>query len=144
MAFLPPSSSETRRGPVSMAAAATLRPVGTEPVKLTAPTPGWVVRAAPVSPVPWTTWMSPSGTPDSASTSMNASPQTGANSDGLMTMPLPARRAGKHFHDGMAMGKFHGVIIPTTPTGMRVVHAILLRSSEGTTSPKADRPCPAT
>ena len=46
MAFLPPSSSETSRGPVSIAAAATLRPVGTEPVKLTAPTPGWVVTCS--------------------------------------------------------------------------------------------------
>ena len=29
-----------------MAAAATFRPVGTEPVKLTAPTPGWTAMAA--------------------------------------------------------------------------------------------------
>ena len=40
-------------------------------------------------------------------------------------MPFPASNAGKHFHDGMAIGKFHGVIIPTTPMGCRVVHAIL-------------------
>ena len=40
MAFLPPSSRLTSFGPTSIAAAATLRPVGTEPVKDTAPTPG--------------------------------------------------------------------------------------------------------
>ncbi len=34
-----------------------------------------------------------------------------------MTTPLPASSAGKIFHDGIATGKFHGVIIPTTPTG---------------------------
>ena len=50
-------------------------------------------------------------------------------------MPLPASRAGKHFHDGMATGKFHGVIIPTTPTGIRVVHASFEPSSDGTVSP---------
>ena len=55
-------------------------------------------------------------------------------SDGFSTIPLPASSAGKHFHDGMATGKFHGVIIPTTPIGCRVVQAILLDSSEATTS----------
>ena len=49
-----------------------------------------------------------------------------------MTTPLPASSAGKIFHDGMATGKFHGVISPTTPTGWRVVHASLSPSSEGT------------
>jgi hypothetical protein len=37
--------------------------------------------------------------------------------EGFSTMPFPASRAGKHFQLGMATGKFHGVIIPTTPTG---------------------------
>ena len=55
MAFLPPSSRETSFGPASIAAAATLRPVGTEPVKLTAPTPGCVASACPGSPWPCTT-----------------------------------------------------------------------------------------
>ena len=40
IAFLPPSSRLTSRGPVAIASAATMRPVGTEPVKLTARTPG--------------------------------------------------------------------------------------------------------
>ena len=59
-------------------------------------------------------------------------------------MPLPASSAGKHFHDGIATGKFHGVIIPTTPTGWRVVQPILFGISDGIVSPHAARPSPAT
>ncbi len=55
-------------------------------------------------------------------------------------MPLPASSAGNVFHDGIATGKFHGVIIPTTPTGWRVVNAILFGISHGTVSPHAARP----
>ena len=61
-----------------------------------------------------------------------------------MTTPLPASRAGKIFHEGMATGKFQGVIIPTTPTGWRVVQHSLSPSSDGTVSPQAPRPWPAT
>ena len=57
-----------------------------------------------------------------------------------MTTPLPASSAGKIFHDGMATGKFHGVMRPTTPTGWRVVQQSLLPSSEGTVAPQAARP----
>ena len=59
-------------GPAAMAAAATLRPVGTEPVKLTAPMPGWVAMAAPGSPWPWTTLSSPAGMPASTRQATNA------------------------------------------------------------------------
>ena len=76
--------------------------------------------------------------------STNTSQQRGASSEGLMTTPLPARRAGNTFHAGMATGKFHGVMRPTTPMGWRDVHASLLASSEGTVSPQAARPWPAT
>ena len=71
--------------------------------------------------------------PAVTSASTNASAHSGVCSDGFSTIPLPASSAGKHFHDGIATGKFHGVIIPTTPIGCRVVHAILLDSSEATT-----------
>ena len=127
-----------------MAEAATLRPVGTEPVKLTAPTPGWTARAAAGSANPWTTWTRSAGTPASTQAATNASQHAGACSLGLITMPLPASRAGKIFHDGMATGKFQGVIIPTTPTGWRVVQASLSPSSDGTVSPQALAPWPAT
>ena len=48
--------------------------------------------------------------------------ESGVSSAGLMTQVLPQTSAGKSFHEGMAMGKFHGVIMPQTPTGMRTLH----------------------
>jgi hypothetical protein len=123
-----------------MAAAATLRPVGTDPVKLIAWTPGCTARAAAGSAKPCTTCTRSAGRPASVQAATNASQHAGACSDGLITTPLPASTAGKIFHDGIATGKFHGVIIPTTPTGWRVVQHSLSPNSEGTVSPQAERP----
>ena len=68
---------------------------------------------------------------------------SGVSSAGLITQVLPQTRAGNSFHDGMAMGKFQGVIMPQTPTGMRMDMANLSRSSEGVVWPKSLRPSPA-
>ncbi len=38
-------------------------------------------------------------------------------SDGLITTVLPQARAGPSFHEAINIGKFHGVINPTTPIG---------------------------
>ena len=46
-------------------------------------------------------------------------------------------------NEGMATGKFHGVMMPTTPTGSRWAQALLWRISLGTTRPKRRRPSPA-
>ena len=54
---------------------------------------------------------------------------------GLNTTVLPQTSAGMIFHDGMAIGKFHGVIIEHTPSGWRTDIANLLRSSEGAVWP---------
>ena len=140
MAFLPPSSRLTSFGPTSIAAAATLRPVGTDPVNDTAPTPACTASAAAGSGPPCTTCTRSAGMPASTHASTKATPHAGASSDGFITTPFPASSAGKIFQLGIAIGKFQGVIIPTTPTGIRVVHAILSRISDGTTSPHADRP----
>ena len=45
----------------------------------------------------------------------------GTSAAGLNTTVLPKASAGAIFHAGMAMGKFHGVMIPTTPTGSRAI-----------------------
>ena len=42
------------------------------------------------------------------------------------------------------MGKFQGVIRPTTPTGMRTLMANLFWSSLGVVLPNSRRPSPAT
>ena len=57
--------------------------------------------------------------------------ESGVSSAGLMTQVLPQTSAGRSFHEGMAMGKFQGAIMPQTPTGMRTDMANLDFSSEG-------------
>ena len=62
---------------------------------------------------------------------------------GLNTTVLPQTSAGMIFHDGIAIGKFHGVMIAQTPSGWRTDIANLSRSSEGTVWPYRRRPSPA-
>jgi hypothetical protein len=62
---------------------------------------------------------------------------------GLKTTVSPHTSAGAIFQLGMAMGKFHGVIAPTTPTGMRIDIWNLSGISEGVVWPKRRRPSPA-
>ena len=50
---------------------------------------------------------------------------------GLKTTVFPATSAGAIFQDGIAIGKFHGVITPMTPIGMRTDIWNLFRSSDG-------------
>ena len=56
---------------------------------------------------------------------------------------VAADSAGMIFHDGMAMGKFQGVISPATPIGVRTDIANLLGSSDGVVWPNSRRPSPA-
>jgi hypothetical protein len=69
--------------------------------------------------------------------------ETEVSEAGLRTMVLPRTSAGIIFQQGMAVGKFHGVISPQTPTGSRTAMANLLASSEGTLWPNRRRPSPA-
>jgi hypothetical protein len=69
--------------------------------------------------------------------------ESGVSSAGLITQVLPHTSAGRSFHEGIAMGKFHGAIMPHTPIGMRTAMANLLGNSEGTVAPKSLRPSPA-
>ena len=62
---------------------------------------------------------------------------------GLKTTVLPQTSAGAIFQDGIAIGKFHGVITPTTPIGMRTLMLNLSRSSDGVVWPNRRRPSPA-
>ena len=65
------------------------------------------------------------------------------SSAGLNTDVHPATIAGAIFHSGMAIGKFHGVMRPATPTGWRTVIENLSGSSAGIVCPKKRRPSPA-
>ncbi len=62
---------------------------------------------------------------------------------GLKTTVLPQTSAGAIFHEGIAIGKFHGVITPITPIGIRTLMLNLSRSSDGVVWPKRRRPSPA-
>ena len=143
MAFLPPSSSETRlRRPA--AAVAMRRPVSPLPVKLMTGTSGLSTSAMPAcSPGPVTRLTVPGGKPASWSSSTSSAAQPGVSEAGLSTTVLPATSAGIAFHIGMAMGKFQGVMSPATPMGSRMLMAHLSGSSEGTVSPNSRRPSPA-
>ena len=73
---------------------------------------------------------------------MKRCPRAGVSVAGLKTTVLPATSAGAIFQDGIAIGKFHGVITPMTPIGIRTDIWNLLRSSDGVVCPKRRRPSP--
>ena len=65
------------------------------------------------------------------------------SSAGFSTTVFPATSAGIIFQDGIAIGKFHGVIIPQTPIDCRTLIANLFGNSEGVVWPNSLRPSPA-
>ena len=79
----------------------------------------WSTTASSHSPdvLVGTTLTSPFGTPASCSRSTIRNAVSGVSRGGLMTTPLPAPNAGASLRVIIAAGKFHGVIIATTPTG---------------------------
>src|SRR6202011_5990107 len=91
-------------------------PISQDPVNDTAfrglaPTSAW-----PSSPPdPATKLTTPLGTPASCSASTIRQELSGAADAGFNTTVLPQISAGASFQAGMADGKFHGVINPTTP-----------------------------
>ena len=79
--------------------------------------------AAPTDePEPVSTLSTPGGSPASAKHSATWSPVRGASCASLRTTVFPWISAGASFHTGIAIGKFHGVINPTTPSGRRTVY----------------------
>ena len=141
--FLPPSSRLTRLR-VSAARRLISTPVSVWPVKLMTLTSGWPTIAFPTSPPePVTTFTTPSGRPPSTRSSTKRTRQAGVSDAGLMTAVLPQMSAGNSFQAGMAIGKFHGVMMPTTPIGRRMAIANLSGISDGTVWPNSRRPSPA-
>ncbi len=119
LAPLPPSSSWTRF--TLPADSSTMRrPVGVDPVNAILRTPGWPPGARPRrGPCPGTMLTTPGGKPTSAISSATRSEVSGVSSAGLRTTVLPAASAGPIFQLQNISGKFHGTIIPTTPSGSR-------------------------
>src|SRR5260370_40693027 len=109
-----------------------IRPTAVEPVKLITGTSLCCDSGAPApGPSPLTRFTTPRGTPASVRICTRGYEDSGVSSAGFSTTVFPLISAGIIFHEGMAMGKFHGVIIPQTPTDWRTLIANLLGSSEG-------------
>ena len=117
LALLPPSSRVTRL--ICWAQPAmTERPTSVEPVKHTLRTSGWATKRSPITlPLPGRICSTPSGSPASRASSPMRSALSGVSSAGLTTTVLPAASAGAKPQPAMAMGKFHGTMTPTTPSG---------------------------
>src|SRR5688572_33032045 len=131
IAFLPPISSETFLLYLP-AAAAIARPVAVEPVNESTRTPGCSTSALPTSaPGAMIRLKTPGGKPASSNTFTNAAEMAGVSGEGFQMIVFPATNAGKIFHEGTAIGKFHGVISPTTPAGSRTAMPNLLDISTG-------------
>ena len=143
MTFLPPISRWTFLK-VGAARSATIRPTAVEPVNDTTRTSAAVVIALPTSsPPPVTRLTTPGGTPASSRILTKFTADSGVSVAGLNTTVLPQTSAGMIFQDGIAIGKFHGVMTAQTPSGWRTDIANLSRSSEGTVWPYWRRPSPA-
>ena len=98
------------------------RPVVVSPVNAILAMRGDDARGLPAStPKPLTMLRTPSGIRSPMiSTSLRI--DQGVCSAGLRTIALPAARAGASFHTAMRIGKFHGMICPTTRTALPLSH----------------------
>ena len=77
-----------------------------------------VVNGVPTSsPSPVTMLTTPRGMPASSRILTKLTADSGVCDAGLKTTVLPQTSAGMIFHDGIAIGKFHGVMIEQTPSG---------------------------
>ncbi len=93
------------------------RPVTVSPVNPILAMRGLVASALPISPPgPVMMLITPGGT-TSWMTSANLRIDQGVGEAGLITVQLPAARAGAIFHAAMSSGKLNGMIWPTTPSG---------------------------
>ena len=102
------------------------------------------MRGAPTSaPPPVTMFTTPFGRPASWSARTRFTTERGVSVAGLMTTVLPRTSAGIIFQEGMAMGKFQGVMSPAMPTGWRTDIWNFRGISEGVVWPNCRRPSPA-
>ena len=117
-------------------------PVVVSPVKATLLMRGLEAKGLPAStPNPLTMLSTPSGKMPSMSSAKMRMP-TGVCSAGLRTTQLPAAKAGATFQAAIKMGKFQGMICPTTPNGSGTLRETVL-ASNSLTLPSSARITPA-
>ena len=93
-------------------------PICVEPVNETLRTAGCEVKTAPISrALPVTTLITPFGIPACSANATKAKADNGVSDAGLIMTVQPAAKAGPTLRVIMALGKFHGVMAATTPTG---------------------------
>ena len=93
-------------------------PTSVDPVKQIFRTAGWLMNRSPTTePLPAITVKTPSGIPASSASSPIRRAVIGVSSAGLSTTQLPAASAGAKPQPAIGIGKFHGTITPTTPSG---------------------------
>src|SRR5665811_414952 len=120
------------------------QPTVSEPVNDTPLTTGLDVISLPTTePEPVTKLSTPAGRPASSSALTMLSEVMGAALAGFKTTVLPLISAGASFQEGMATGKFQGVMRPTVPSGSRTVYSRVRPNSDGVVSPLSRRPSPA-
>ncbi len=93
------------------------RPVVVSPVKAIFAMRLFEASGLPASSPKPLTMLSTPGGKRSAIISMRTMIDAGVCSAGLSTTQLPAAMAGASFQTAMRIGKFHGMICPTTPSG---------------------------
>ena len=78
------------------------------------------------------TLKTPGGMPARSASSARARAESGVSRGGLDTIVQPAASAGPALRVIMALGKFHGVMAATTPTGWRIttIRALVTRARE--------------
>ncbi len=134
-AFFDPISNCTR---VKLPAAATAipRPTGTEPVKLMASMWGLSISCWPtLRPEPITKLNVPAGKPWREMMSVRATADAGTRLAGFQITALPNAKAGAIFQAAVAVGKFQGDTIATTPTASRRTSTSTPSRTESALSP---------
>ncbi len=117
LALLPPSSRVTRFT-WAAAPASTFLPTSVEPVNTILRTSGCVTNRSPTTvPGPGSTCSRSRSSPACTASSASRMVVSGVGSAGLTSTALPAASAGAMPQDAIGIGKFHGVITPTTPSG---------------------------
>ena len=78
---------------------------------------------------------SPPGRPARSASFASASAESGVSPAGFETTAQPTARAGAIFRASIALGKFHGVMVATTPTGCLITTMRLSGWCPGMVSP---------
>ena len=115
---LPPNSKYTRFIFERAAYSINRLPMAPDPVKTKTSTSIDKPKASPTTrPSPVTALSTPGGKPASRASSAMRISDKDAVSEGFKTTEFPIAKAGPSFHAPIIIGKFQGIIAPTTPTG---------------------------